>query len=243
MTIKDSILIIISAVALILSFISLIITLVQKNRETKRTIRKNLSDTLESITKITIESTKLLASKDTDINSEPIILLRRNYNTHRRILIAHADYLIDRYDSIVTEIDCNILAGAYSTVGDISKAEYYWQKSIDKSISSPIKVMNLRGFGIFLFNNEKQDLARKKFYEALSIDLADNDENKKLKIDTYLMLCDVEIELGTKENYEKSLIEAMKILSTIKSSQKRNEMHAIISQKLPERPHWSKPLT
>jgi len=108
MTTKDYILISISAAALILSLISLVVTLVQKNRETKRTIRKNLSDTLENISKIAIESTKLRASKDTDFNSEPIILLRRNYNSQRRVLIAHADFLVDRYDNIATEIDCNI---------------------------------------------------------------------------------------------------------------------------------------
>lgn len=109
----------ISAAALTLSLISLIVTLVQKNKETKRTIRKNLSDTLESISKIAVESAKLRASKETDFNSEAIILLRRNYNSQRRILIAHANYLIERYDKISTEIDCNILAGAYATIGDM----------------------------------------------------------------------------------------------------------------------------
>ncbi len=53
---KDYILISISIGALVLSFISLIVTLVQKNKETKRAIRKTLTDTLESITKINIET-------------------------------------------------------------------------------------------------------------------------------------------------------------------------------------------
>ena len=225
MTTKDYILIFISAAALTLSLISLVVTLVQKNRETKRTIKKTLSDTLENISKIAIESTKLRASKDTDFNSEPIILLRRNYNSQRRVLIAHADFLVSKYDNIATEIDCNILAGAYATIGDIEKAEHYWNKTVDKSVSKPIRVMNLRGFGTFLFNNEKIEQGRKCFSEALSLDLAENDENRVLRIDTCLMLYNLENEFGSKEKYEVSLTNAMEILSTIKSKNRKDEMH------------------
>jgi len=175
---KDYILIVISGCALILSVISLIVTLIQKNKETKRTIRKTLTDTLESISKIGIESTKLRGSKDIDYNSEQAIQLRRNYNSQRRILIAHADFIVGKYDKLANEIDCNILAGAYATIGDQDKAEYFWQKTIDKSISTPIKHMNLRGFGIFLFNSGNEKLGRAIFREALVQKLTENDENK-----------------------------------------------------------------
>ncbi len=230
---KDYIIISLSGCALTISLVSLIITLIQKNKETKRTIRKTLTDTLEGISKIGIETTKLRATKDIDFNSEPNILLRRNYNSQRRILIAHADFLIQRYDKLSTEIDCNILAGAYSTIGDQEKAEFFWKKSIDKSISKPIKLMNLRGFGSFLFNNEKEELARKYFNEGLLLPLSDNDENRILKFDTYLMLCDLEKEFGSKENYEISLTSAMEILSTIKSNRRKEDMYERIRTKLP----------
>jgi Tfp pilus assembly protein PilF len=235
MTTKDYILVLISTAALIVSLFSLIVTLIQKSKETKRTIRKNLTDTIESISKIAIESAKLKASKDTDFNSEAIILLRRNYNSQRRALAAHADFLIKRYDKISTEIDCNILAGTYAIISDIERAEYYWQKTINKSISKPIRIMNLRGFGIFLFNNEKIELGRQYFQEALSIDIPENDENRVLKIDTCLMLCDMETEFGSNENYETSLMSAMEFLSKIKSLKRKDEMHERISQKLPSK--------
>lgn len=233
MTTKDYILIFISAAALTLSLISLVVTLIQKNRETKRTIRKNLSDTLENISKIAIEATKLRVSKDTDFNSEPIILLRRNFNSQRRILIAHADFLVDKYDSIATEIDSNILAGAYATIGDMEKAEHYWVKTVKKSVSKSIRAMNLRGFGTFLFNNGKIELGRQYFDEALSLELVKNDENRVLQIDTCLMLCDLENEFGSKERYEASSTKAMEILATIKSGHRKDEMHERIRQKLP----------
>lgn len=235
MTSKDYILIFISAAAFGLSLISLIVTLVQKGRETKRTIRKNLSDTLESITKIAIDSAKIRASKDTDFNSEPIISLRRNYNSQRRVLIAHADFLVERYYNLATEIDCNILAGAYSTIGDIGKAEQYWRKTVDKSISKPVRVMNLRGFGTFLFENGKIELGRKYFDDALSLVIIDNDANRVLKIDTCLMLCDMENEFGSKENSEPVLTKAMEILSSMHSKRRKDEMYDRINQKLPSK--------
>ncbi len=83
---KDYIIISLSGCALTISLVSLSITLIQKNKETKRAIRKTLTDTLEGISKIGIETTNLRATKDVDFNSEPNILLRRNYNSQRRIL-------------------------------------------------------------------------------------------------------------------------------------------------------------
>jgi hypothetical protein len=230
---KDYILISISISALTLSLISLVVTLVQKNKETKRAIRKTLTDTLESISKINIETTKLKSSMDIDNNSENIITLRRYYNSQRRILIAHADFLVMRYDKLATEIDCNILAGAYATIGDQDNAEYFWQKTIDKSISPPIRLMNLRGFGTFLFYNDKDELGRKFFDEALTLDLTENDENKILRTDTHLMLCELEKERGNKEKYELNLAKAMEVSATIRNNHRKNEMHDRIRLKLP----------
>ncbi|MDB5088244.1 MAG: hypothetical protein JWR09_2238 [Mucilaginibacter sp.] len=231
---KDYIVITISACALTLSLISLIVTLVQKNNETKRTIRKTLTDTLESISKIGIEVTKLKSSKEIDFNSEQSIQLRRNYNSQRRVLITHADFLIHRYDKLATEIDCNILAGSYATIGDQEKAEYFWRKCVAKSFSEPIKHMNLRGFGTFLFNNDKINLGRQVFSEALSQTLSQNDENKFLKADTYLMLSDLENNCNNKENYELNLKEAIEICSTIINNHRKNEMEQRIRSKLPK---------
>src|SRR5437016_887275 len=95
--------------------------------------------------------------------------------------------------------------------------------------------MNLRGLGTFLFNNEKVNLGRKYFNEAMKLDLANNDENKILKIDTYLMFSELENEFGNKENYELGLIKAMELLATIKSIHRKEEIHQRINLKLPSR--------
>ncbi len=83
MELKDYIIVAISGTALTISIISLIITLVQKHRETKRTIRKTITDNLESIAKANIEFNKLKVQKDSDFNSEANISIRRNINSQK----------------------------------------------------------------------------------------------------------------------------------------------------------------
>ncbi|UPT66510.1 MAG: hypothetical protein M0D57_18950 [Sphingobacteriales bacterium JAD_PAG50586_3] len=222
---KDYILIVISSTALIISITSLIITLVQKNKEVKRTIRKTLSDTLEGIARINIEVTK---SRGEDFNSEKNILLRRNYNTQRHILIAHADTLVQNYDSIVKEIDCKILAEAHSSIGDYDAAKIYWEKATHKSQSGSIKMMTLRGYAMFLFGNGEVEEGRKIFNEAINIKLKDTDENKIILADTYLMLCDMEKGIDT-DNFESSLLKAMEIWHSIKNKNTKEDIYARIN--------------
>jgi tetratricopeptide (TPR) repeat protein len=194
---KDYYTIIISVIALI---VSIFLNFFQRAKDEKRSTRKDLSDTLESIAKINIENTKL---RQNNVEATPeIIELRRNYNSQRRILIAHADFLISNYDDIVIDIDCNIAAGAYKTIGDYDKAELYWKKTIEKSDSAPIKHMNLRGYGTFLFEQGKIEAGRSKFREALLIDLPDSDASKSLITDTYLMWAKLERDF----NYESEAI-------------------------------------
>ncbi|HMH20780.1 MAG TPA: hypothetical protein VK563_03340 [Puia sp.] len=189
--------IIVSILALIISLLSLIISIVQKNREKERAIRKSLSDTLESIAKINIEFSKLRQDNEL-FNSEGVIDLRRNYNSQRRILIAHADFLVTKYDSLTTDIDCNLLADAYSAIGDYGKADSYWIKTIEKSQSNPIEHMSLRGYARFLFFQGKFEIGRGKFEEALKIDLPETDDYKRQKADTYFMWASVEKEFNNR---------------------------------------------
>lgn len=233
MEVKDYLVISISGSALIISLISLIITIIQKRNETERAIRKSLSETLENIAKINLEVAKMRSSKDVDFNSDSIIALRRNYNGQRRILIAHADYLIKKYDNLATEIDCSTLANAYYDITDLIKAEEFWGKTVEKSMSPPIKLMNLRGYGGFLFDIEKEDIGREVFKQAFAVQLPENDENRVLKCDTYLMLAELE-KNRNKENYDKCLTGAMEVWGTIKNKYRKDEMNERIRRVIPQ---------
>jgi tetratricopeptide (TPR) repeat protein len=219
----------ISSLALLLSIISLIITLLQKNKETKRTIRKNLSDTLENITKINIEFSKLKFDMAT-YNTPSVIELRRNYNSQRRILIAHADYLVTENNDLATEIDCNLLAGAYSAIGDYLKADYYWVKTINKSQSNAIKHMNLRGYARFLFFQGKPQVGRSNYEQALKLDIADTDDNRRQITDTYIMWATVENEFNNETEAKRLIDLARGYSSRIGNKKMREEMDERINR-------------
>ncbi len=233
MVTKDYILIVISSCALILSLISLIVTLVQKNRETKRTIKKTLADALESITKIGIENAKLKGADD--YTSDVKIQLRRSYNFQRRVQIAHADFLVQKYDSIATDIDCAVLAVGYSIIGEQDIAELYWNKAIAKSKSSYIKFINYRGYGSYLFAIGKENIGRQMFYEAINLISGKNDEDRYQLVDTYLMLADLELVHGTIEDIDFCITKAMEANHSIMNPQKKNELHSRIRLLLDKR--------
>ncbi len=230
---KDYILIALSGTALTISIVSLIITLVQKNKETKRTIRKTITDNLESIAKANIEINKLKGQKETDFNSESSISIRRNINSQKRAVLSNAKYLIDSYSDISTESDYNILAGAFSDIGNQKLAEKYWKLCVDKSDNPEILIMNLRGYGNYKFANNDIEQARLLYYQATKIDLTKTDEHSVLQCDTYLMLADHEKNID-KTIFDNCLTNAMEALSEIKNEHRKNEMHERIRRRLPK---------
>ena len=230
---KDYIVIGISGTALTISLLSLVITLIQKHKETKRTIRKTITDNLESIAKSNIEINKLKGQKDNDFNSEANISIRRNINSQKRAVLSNAKYLIDRNSDISTESDYNILAGAFSDIGDQMLAEKYWKLSVDNSYNPEILVMNLRGFGNYKFANNDIEQARILYHQATQIKLTETDEHSSLQCDTYLMLSDHERNID-KEKFENCLTNAMEYLDKIKNENRKNEMHERIRRRLPK---------
>jgi len=231
MEIKDVIVIIISGAAIIISLVSLIVTFIQKGKETKRTIRKSLTDTLENISRINLETAKL---SSTSKNIEDIIRLKRNYNSQKRLLISNADFLIHNYDKLVTEIDCCLLASSYFSIGDQEKAEYYWEETIAKSISLPIRHMNLRGYGIFFFENGEVTKGRQKFEEALNLKLTSNDTNNMMISDTYIMLAELEHDCKNNKNYNDCLTNAMTTSAKVLNVKRKGEMQQRIRTRLPK---------
>lgn len=220
---------IISIAALLISVLSLIISIVQKQKETDRGIRKNLSDSLENVSKINLEVSKLKQDQAL-FNSANGIELRRMYNSQRRILIAHADFLVSRYDSLTTDIDCNLIAGGYEAIGDYEKAEIYWVKTIEKSISNPIRHMNLRGYARFLFHQGKFQLGRSKYEEALKVELSDTDDNRRLISDTYLMWASTEREFNNFSETERLIGLGQSYCGRIGHVKMRDEMQKRFEQ-------------
>jgi len=104
---KDIIVIVVSACALIASIISFYFTFRQRALEGTRGIRKSLTETVSELSEVSLAFAKLNAENPKP--SDRIIGLRRLYNSQRRYLASHAEYLADQIPQLVTDIDCNIL--------------------------------------------------------------------------------------------------------------------------------------
>lgn len=190
MEIKDYLALFISSLALIVSWFSLKNTRNQKNKEIENSKRVSLTNTISEISKINIETTKL--NCNSEISSAALIELRRNYNAQRRYLTAHAEFLMEEIEHLISDIDCNIMAVAFNLIGEYSKANHYWEKCINVTESDVIKSMNLRGYASFLFYQGAPQLGRKKYQESLEIQLPDTDNIRRHTTDTLLLWAQTE---------------------------------------------------
>src|ERR1700682_5844570 len=109
---KDFLTIGFSALAFALALSSFIWTWRQKKAENRRAVRKALTEVVEELATTSIAFSQL--SIDYPRSQEPgVINMRRNYNSKRRYLSLHGDFLCDEAPEVVTEPDCNILAVAF----------------------------------------------------------------------------------------------------------------------------------
>lgn len=194
MDIKDYLTVSISSLALVVSAISLVVTFRQRAQENQRGVRKTLSETLGQLVEVSMSFAKLDAEHPEQ--TDQIVSLRRMHNTQRRYLANHAEYLVEQIPGLATDIDYNLLAQAFRAIGDYDKVQKYWELCVAKSESNVIRAMNLRGHANFLFFQGSPQLGRKKYQESLELSLADTDNVRRDRADTYAMWARVEMDFG-----------------------------------------------
>jgi tetratricopeptide (TPR) repeat protein len=193
---KDYLTLGVGSVALIVSVTSLILTFRQRAQENQRGVRKTLTETLGQLAEVGMSLAKLDAEHPEQ--TDQIVSLRRMHNSQRRYLANHAEYLVRQIPDLATDIDYNMLAQAFRSIGDYDKAQQYWELAVAKSESPVIRAMNLRGHGSFLFFQGNPQLGRKKYQESLEIPLPDTDNVRRDRADTYAMWARVELDFGYK---------------------------------------------
>lgn len=196
MGIKDYLMVSLSLLALVVSVISLFMTFRQRAQENQRGVRKTLSETLGQLVEVSMSFAKLDAEHPEQ--TDQIVALRRMHNTQRRYLANHAEYLVEQIPSLVTDIDYNLLAQAFRSIGDYDKVQKYWELCVDKSESNVIRAMILRGYANFLFFQGNPQLGRKKYQESLELPLPDTDNIRRERADTYALWARVEMDFGFK---------------------------------------------
>jgi tetratricopeptide (TPR) repeat protein len=213
---------ILSSCAFLLSAAALLFNVSFNHRERKRNIRQTLTSTLNDVAKINIEISKL--KKEEEGDSPDKVEQRRNYDFQRGAMIMEADFLINENPKVLTAIDCSLTAFTYSELGDFKKAEHYWNESIVRSQTKELKHIHSRDYASFLFQQNRMDQGRKKFKEALAIELNKTDDDLMVVIDTYLLWASAEYFFGNEKDFTQYNDAADEISKKISNRNKCREM-------------------
>ncbi len=158
--------IIISAIALIVSVVVFIFDRIKY----LRSLRKDLTDTIEKIVNVSLEANKIIfnysrnSSKEDYEKSESI---DKNLNSQRTYLTRHAIYLIAKIPKSVIANDYRILADAFGKIGDnINQLEYY-RKALQICNSEFEEVLIKRGLAKSLIKNNQISEGRMLYEEII----------------------------------------------------------------------------
>jgi tetratricopeptide (TPR) repeat protein len=227
---KDILVIGVSSLALITSAVSFVSTFRQRALENKRGIRKSLTDALGELAEVALTRAKL--DLDHPELSDQIMTLRRMYNSQRRHIAMHAEYLVRQIPDLATDIDYNLLAGTFHAIGDYDKTQHYWELCVKASENKVVRAMNLRGFARFLFFQGNQQLGRKRYQESLELELPDTDNIRRDRTDTYSMWAKTESDFGFIEEARRLKDQALSTAKRIGHVGMREEITSYIGELL-----------
>lgn len=227
---KDILVIALSSTALLVSITSFILTFRQRALENTRGVRKSLTEAISALGDVSLSRATLDA--DNPQVTEQITNLRRIYNSQRRYLANHAEYLAAQIPSLVADIDYNVLAGAFDSIGDYDRAQRHCENSVAASTSKPLLAMNLRGFSRFLYFQGNAQLGRKKYHESLEVELPDTDNIRRLRADTYAMWAKTEMDFGHEEEARRLREQTLSAAQRIGHKGMREEFLLFANQRL-----------
>jgi hypothetical protein len=118
---KDIVFGVIAGAAFLVSLFNLVWNFVWRPFEHQGNIRKALTDVVAELTNVSIAYNRLELDYPQSIDA-PIVSLRRNFNSQRRYLANHGEFLYDQIPELTTDIDCFSLAYAFESGGDDIKA-------------------------------------------------------------------------------------------------------------------------
>jgi tetratricopeptide (TPR) repeat protein len=175
----------VSIVAVVISLISLVITLLQKRSETKRTIRSQLTDVITDLDSVFDEDNKITGD-NTNASSESSLQKRRSFlNGRKRFLARQAIFLMDQMPKLVTDFEYNAVADAFHQIGEFDEANSYYEKAIERANRTYYKSIIMRAYAQCLFNQQKFQEARKYYQESINLAVLDSDPHIYHTAETY----------------------------------------------------------
>ncbi|MCL4249415.1 MAG: hypothetical protein KJ065_14815 [Anaerolineae bacterium] len=197
---------IISGIAVLLSFIALIISQRSAHQEKKRTLRSQLSDTLQRITDSQLENARLFVEA---ANTNPIYYQTASstLNQQQAFLLSLAAYLAEQIPELVTSVEYNTLAYSLAWSGDVLTAEKYYRKAIDVSPDAFYRSLAIRSYASFLFPQRRFDEAREQYRQALALFTGSDDRARSTNGYTYQMWAVNEIMIAGAEQQAEELFQ------------------------------------
>ncbi len=182
---SDRLSIFISTAALLISIFATVKGEMNGEKERERTVRSQLTDVLGRIEALSIDGTNL--SKENDLerlkieNSESEFeknqarikaLYAQNVLSmiSRQVsgLLDQATYLSDQIPQLVTTIEYNTIASAFSSSNQALKAEVYFKKAIDLAPDAFMKSGATRTYAMFMFPQGRIPEGRELFRQSLT---------------------------------------------------------------------------
>ncbi|WP_156648077.1 hypothetical protein [Methylobacterium sp. Leaf88] len=197
---KDKFVILTGIVSVFISTSSALISLIsyrQKGREGAYALRKQLSDTMQKILDLNMESAK----RNNDPDKYP-----RNFggliNDQRRFHARVALSLMGRIGPLVSRWEYQLAARAFADLSDLDTAKSMYLIAT-KSRSSPVEDATvLRGYGRFLFQSGEVDSARVAMEDAVAY-LSESDNLAHERGFTYELWAEHELDFGYLEVSQK----------------------------------------
>jgi tetratricopeptide (TPR) repeat protein len=218
---------ILSALAFLMSLAAFVFSVSIQRKERKRNIRQTLSTALNDIARVNVEVSKL---KNNEEENQGTLATRKNYNTQRGTLVADADFLMHEKMNIVTALDCALMASTFYDLGNFEKAAYYWRQCLGRCRNPEDHFVYTRDYASFLFNCNRIEEARKQFSQAFKFNLEENDDNRRLISDSYLLWAKFEQSFSYEKEFEKLMKCADEECEKIEHSGKYDEMKKLLKE-------------
>jgi len=220
---KDIITVAIACLAFFFSIASFILTFRQRAIEDRRSTRRALTDVVAELTKVNIAFNQLDLEYPRSVD-QAIVSLRRTYNSQRRYLANHGEFLAAQIPELTTDIDCILLAAAFERGGDFERAQKFYEMAIEKSPTNVLKMWNLRGFAQFWFGQGNAQRGRRTYEDSLQLQVPDTDSLRQTIADTYLLWSRLEDQHGYVDEAKRARMLGQQAANRIGNSQMRENM-------------------
>lgn len=220
---KDIVTIVLAGAAFAFSISSFVLTFRQRTIEDKRNIRKSLTDVVAELSKVNIAFNQLDLDHPNSAK-RAIVGFRRNYNTQRRYLANHGEFLAAEIPELTTDVDCIAFGMAFDAVGDNVKAQNFLELAVSKSPTNMLRMWNLRALARFWFGQGNAALGRKTYEESLQLKLPDTDAVRDAVADTYFLWAAIEEEHGYMKEAQRNRELAKAAAQRIGNRQMRENM-------------------